>query len=267
MRVLRHGAMAFFVVLFVLAVVPLYAGVHHSRILYWHGDLKEKKIALTFDDGPNEPYTSQILQILKDSHVKATFFMVGKNVELYPDAARAVVADGHTIGNHSYDHHKLSIKTTVQVEVEILKSEKAIETVTGQKTALFRPPYGEKNANTIQETQKLGYVTVEWSVSAEDWRKPGAESIVQNVVSHVQNGAIILMHDGDKWHHGSDRSQTVAALPLIIAQLRQAGYAFVTIPELLKLDVSGPIQTASQQTIIPNATSLSAIRDVKITAN
>src|SRR5579859_5639810 len=93
------------------AFMPLSARVNRPDILYWHGDTSEKKVALTFDDGPNEPYTSQILKILQDNKVRATFFMVGKNVETYPDAARAIVQAGHAIGNHSYDHHNLVTKT------------------------------------------------------------------------------------------------------------------------------------------------------------
>ena len=232
-----------FAVLSMHALTPLHAKANHPHRLYWHGDAAEKKIALTFDDGPNEPYTSQILQILKDNHVQATFFMVGKNVETFPEAARAVAAAGHAIGNHTYDHRDLLKKTTAQIETEVVKSEKAIEAATGQRTTLFRPPYGDRNAQTVEEISQLGYVTVEWSVSAEDWRRPGSPKIVSNVMEHIHSGDIILLHDGDKWRHGSDRSQTVAALPEIITQLRQAGYQFVTIPELLKLDVAGPVQT------------------------
>ena len=237
-----------FVAISIHALTPLHARVNRPKELYWHGDATEKKIALTFDDGPNEPYTSEILKVLKENDVRATFFMVGKNVEKYPDAARAVVAAGHAIGNHSYDHHNLLTKTNAQVEAEIEKTQAAIETATGQKTTLFRPPYGDKNTLTIREARQLGYVTIEWSVSAEDWRKPGPEKIAQNVLAHLRNGDIILMHDGDKWRHGSDRSQTVAALPLIISHLREAGFQFVTVPELLKLDVAGPVQTALQPT-------------------
>ncbi len=96
------------------------------KTLFWHGSPHEKKIALTFDDGPNEPYTSEILKILKDNNVHATFFMVGKNVEMYPDAARAIVAEGHAIGNHTYDHRTLLRKTMQQVETEIVKAGEAI---------------------------------------------------------------------------------------------------------------------------------------------
>jgi peptidoglycan-N-acetylglucosamine deacetylase len=235
---------ALFVIISIHAFTPLHARANRPRLLYWHGDGTEKKVALTFDDGPNEPYTSEILKILKDNHIRATFFLMGENVETFPEAARAIVAAGHTIGNHSYDHRNLLSRTNAQVRAEIAKTEKAIQDTTGVKTTLFRPPYGDKDTLTLQQTRNLGYVMVEWSVSAEDWRKPGPDKIVKNVMHHIQNGDIILLHDGDKWRHGSDRSQTVQALPILIAQIRQEGFEFVTIPELLKLDVPAPLQTA-----------------------
>ena len=228
------GVSVFFA-LSINAYTPLHAKINRPRIIYWHGDLAEKKIALTFDDGPNDPYTSEVLKILKDNRVQATFFLLGKNVEANPQSARDIVAAGHAIGNHSYDHRNLVTRTNAQVRDEILKGENAIERATGQKTALFRPPYGDKDALTLRQTRKLGLVMIEWSVSAEDWRRPGPDRIVHNVVREVRNGSIILMHDGDKTRRG-DRSQTVAALPRIISELRQKGYEFVTIPELLKLN-------------------------------
>src|SRR5262249_7995992 len=161
------------------------------------------------DDGPNEPYTSEILKILNENHIRATFFMVGKNVEAFPETVRKVADAGHIIGNHSYDHRDLLKKSNDQVRDEILKTQEAILKVTGQKPYLFRPPYGDRNAFTVQEAQSLGYVVVEWSDSAEDWRKPGVPEIVHRVVKDARNGSIILLHDGDRAHHGSDRSQTV----------------------------------------------------------
>ena len=217
------------------ALTPLHARVNRPRSLYWHGDSKERKIALTFDDGPNEPYTSEILKILDENHVHATFFMLGKNVETFPETARAVLRAGHVIGNHSYDHRDLLTKTNGQVRREILRTEQILEQVTGQRPFLFRPPYGDKDRLTLQQSRQLGYVMVEWSVSAEDWRKPGPDQIVKNVMKEIGNGAIILMHDGDKTRHGSDREQTVTAVREIITQLRQRGYAFVTAPDLLGL--------------------------------
>ncbi len=215
--------------------MSLLAHTNRAGIIYYHGDTTVKKVALTFDDGPNEPYTSEILSTLKENHAHATFFLVGKNVEAYPEITREIVKEGHAIGNHSYSHKDLVLGTNAGVRREITKAEDAIELVTGQKPTLFRPPYGDKNFLTVEQTRKLGYVIVEWSVTAEDWRKPGTPAIVKRIVDHVQNGAIILMHDGDKSRHGSDRSQTVAAVPLLIEELRRQGYELVTVPELLHL--------------------------------
>ena len=216
------------------ALTPLEARANREHILYWHGDSAQRRIAITFDDGPNDPYTSEILKILADYRVPATFFLVGKNVAANPSTARAIAAAGHVIGNHSWDHRNLVTKTNQQVRDEILKTQDAIEEATGIKTTLLRPPYGEKDTLTVHEAHRLGYVTVEWSVSAEDWRKPGRDRIVQNVVQDVRNGSIILLHDGDKARRG-DRHQTVEALPLILAELQKKGYEFVTVPELLHL--------------------------------
>lgn len=214
----------------------LNAKTNKSGIIYWHGDPSENKIALTFDDGPNEPYTSQILQILRENNVRATFFLTGKNIEVFPDSARAIVRDGHAIGNHTYTHHDCILERNATVRSEILRTADLIERTTGQRTKLFRPPYGSEDFLTRHQTMKLGYIMVQWTASAVDWRKPGPQRIVYNVLHKIGPGGIILMHDGDKWRHGSDRSQTVAALPVIIRELRNRGYQFVTVPELLKLD-------------------------------
>jgi peptidoglycan/xylan/chitin deacetylase (PgdA/CDA1 family) len=214
---------------------PLSAKTNRNGILYWHGDPAERRIALTFDDGPNEPYTSQILDILRTEGVPATFFVLGENVEAHPDIARRIVRDGHTIANHSYTHSDLVFDTKARVRSEILKTEQAIERVTGERTRLFRPPYGYKDFFTVHQSQKLGYVMVQWSVTGQDWRRPGANQIVSNVLKGARPGSIVLLHDGDKWHRGGDRSQTVAALPLMIRALREQGYSFAKLPDLLHL--------------------------------
>ena len=207
----------------------------HSGVIYWHGNLDEKKVALTFDDGPNEPYTSEILKILKDNDIKATFFMVGKNVEFFPETAKAVAEAGHVIGNHSYDHPMMVLEANPHIRNEIERGGEAIEKTTLQHPTLFRPPYGAHDVLTMIQAEKLGYVCIQWSVSSKDWEMPGVQKIIDNVVNHVHNGGIILMHDGSTIHHGADRSQTVAALPEIIRQLKEQGYQFVTVPELLDL--------------------------------
>jgi len=231
---LYRAAVAIILFLLVHAISPLGAHINQPGLIYWHGDTSEKKVALTFDDGPNEPYTSEILQVLRDNNVRATFFVTGKNVETFPETAREIVREGHAIGNHSYSHKDLVLDTNSQVRQEIVKTSDIIEQVTGQRTNLFRPPYGDKDFLTLHQVQKLGYLMVEWTVSAQDWRRPGVSRIVRRVVQGVEPGAIVLMHDGDKLRRG-DRSQTVAALPTVIRELRRQGYEFVTIPELLKL--------------------------------
>jgi len=217
----------------------------HSGVIYWHGDLDEKKVALTFDDGPNEPYTSQILKILKDNNVKATFFMVGKNVEFFPNTAKAVAEAGHVIGNHSYDHRNMVLEMNPHIRNEILRAQGAIQKATGQHPTLFRNPYGAHDVLTMRQAEKLGYICIQWSVSSKDWERPGVERIISNVVRHVHNGGIILMHDGNKISHGADRSQTVGALSEIIRRLQAEGYQFVTVPELLNLSGVSKSNTAT----------------------
>jgi peptidoglycan-N-acetylglucosamine deacetylase len=214
---------------------PLSAHANLPGIIYWHGDAGEKKIALTFDDGPNEPYTSEILAVLRQERVRATFFMVGENVERYPDTAREIVREGHAIGNHSYSHSNLVFDTNKRVRSEILRTEDAIAAITGERPTLFRAPFGDKDFLTIHQARRLGYTMIQWSVTAQDWRRPGVERICRNVLRHAHPGGIVLMHDGDEGRHGSDRSQTVAALPILIRELRAQGYEFVTVPEILKL--------------------------------
>jgi peptidoglycan/xylan/chitin deacetylase (PgdA/CDA1 family) len=203
--------------------------------IYWHGTPEQKVVALTFDDGPNEPYTSEILDILHRYDVKATFFMVGKNVAAYPDTARKIVAEGHAIGNHSWDHPNLIFKTNGQTRQEIMKTEYVIKQITGVAPELFRPPYGGEDIFTLAQIHKLGFVTVKWSMSFEDWKMPGVNKILERT-SLVKNGSIILLHDGNRQIQGADRSQTVAALPEIILRLKKEGYTFVTVPQLLKID-------------------------------
>jgi len=203
-------------------------------VVYWHGDLNQKKIALTFDDGPNEPYTSQILDILKTYNIKATFFLIGKNVETYPEVAKRMAKEGHCIGNHTYNHPELMLKLRIQIERQIKKAEEIIFKVTGIRPYLFRPPYGLDNPWVFVEAEKMGYLIIKWSVSGGNGGKEiSYDKILNKVLNKVENGSIILLHDGNRLIKGADRSQLVRALPLIIEMLENKGYQFVTIPELL----------------------------------
>jgi peptidoglycan/xylan/chitin deacetylase (PgdA/CDA1 family) len=206
-------------------------------VVYWHGDINQKKIALTFDDGPNEPYTSQILDILKTYNIKATFFLIGKNVEAYPEVVKRMVKEGHCIGNHTYSHPELVLKLKSQIRRQIKKAEEVIFKVTGIRPHLFRPPYGLDNPWVFVEAEKMGYLIIKWSVSGGNGGKEiSYDKILNNVLSKVENGSIILLHDGNRLIKEADRSQVVRVLPLIIEILENRGYQFVTIPELLGLE-------------------------------
>lgn len=204
-------------------------------VIYWHGNPNSRGIALTFDDGPNEPYTLQILDILHKHNIKATFFMVGRNVEIFPRTARRVTEAGHVIGNHTYSHRGQLLNTPLRAAKEIKKAEAAIKEATSTSLYLFRPPYGAANRWVLRQAEELGYVISQWSVNAGDWRGAGPGKIKKKVISEVEEGAIILMHDGRNLSAGHDRTSTVAALPEIIRSLKGKGYNFVTVPQLLEL--------------------------------
>jgi peptidoglycan/xylan/chitin deacetylase (PgdA/CDA1 family) len=196
-------------------------------VIYWHGPLHEPSVALTFDDGPSAS-TTPLLDVLAADDVHATFFMVGANVERHPDLARSVVAAGHVVGNHSYSHKNLDLQLEARVDDELDRTSDAIFKATSVRSSLFRPPFGDEDGLVLHEARRLGYVSVEWSVSSKDWTRPGVDRIVTNVLAHVHDGAIILMHDG-----GGDRSETVEAVARLIPELRRRGYALVTVPQLL----------------------------------
>jgi len=190
----------------------------------------EKVIALTVDDGPWPETTEQMLDIFKQNDVKATFFWIGKSLESSPDIARRVVAEGHAIGNHTW-HHWYDQMDAATAADEIDRTAKLIYETTGVKTTFFRPPGGVLNNGLAKYAKEQNYAVVMWSVTSAD-TDPRAQpsAFVNNVLKGAKPGAIVLMHDG-----GGDRSRTVKALPEMIAGLKQQGYRFVTIPELLEM--------------------------------
>ncbi len=199
-----------------------------------------KVFALTFDDGPWPEYTRQILAILKQNNVKASFFMVGQEVARRPEIAREVRDQGHAIGNHSWDHPSRPRDPIAQVE----KTDAIIRRELGFRPTFFRPPYGIMKNGMAAHAMSLRDPVLLWSADSNDWKKPGVATIVRNVVNEAHPGGIALMHDG-----GGDRYQDVEALPIIISQLRAKGYRFVTIPELLKLrDANSAAREAARKT-------------------
>jgi peptidoglycan/xylan/chitin deacetylase (PgdA/CDA1 family) len=191
-----------------------------------------KAIALTFDDGPWPYTTPKILATLKQQKIKATFFVIGKHVKLYPQTLKQVVAEGHVIGNHTWSHEYGSYSQAAAAR-ELDDTAKLVYKITGVKTVLFRPPAGILNNGLVATAQEEKYAVILWSVDSRDWRYRGgtsSPSLVESVVKEAKPGGIILMHDG-----GGDRTTTVQALPQIITQLKKQGYTFVTVPELMEL--------------------------------
>ena len=191
-------------------------------------DSQQKAIALTFDDGPWPKTTTQILDILKENNIKATFFWVGRYLQTYPDIGKQVAAAGHAIGNHTWNHqyHKYNQDGAAR---EIDRTSSLIEELTGIQTSMFRPPGGILNNGLAAYAQKKNYSVVMWSADSFDWRIL-TESLIDNVMRQAKSGGIVLMHDG-----GGNRARTVKALPDIIARLRKEGYIFVTVPELFQM--------------------------------
>ncbi len=206
--------------------------------VYWRGPAGDHQVALTFDDGPNPPYTDQVLAILRRNRIKATFFLIGRNVDTYPDVARRIQREGHAIGTHTYDHpdYMALRETPHQIAQQIAEGVAANERALGERPLLFRPPLGFRNPFYFRAARTQHLIVVEWSCRAFDTKDPGSAEIVRRILAGTHDGAIILLHDGMETHHHADRSQTVAALQPIIDALRQRGYRFVTVPEMMGLE-------------------------------
>lgn len=197
--------------------------------------VKQKVVALTFDDGPNPPYTDRIVDYLHEQHVPATFFVVGVAVRAHPDIVRKEYAYGNAIGNHTWDHAHLILLSRAHVVRELTSTEDEIERITGEHTPIFRPPFGARDFTVISVARQLGLQVIMWSVPLPaDWTQPPPEVIAQRVLRYVKDGSIIVLHDGNKGR-SADRANTVAATKLIVAALKKEGYRFVTVPELVKM--------------------------------
>jgi len=200
-------------------------------------------VALTFDDGPDPTWTPLVLDELRAAKVTATFFVIGSNVVAHPDLVQRILAEGHEVGNHTYTHPNLAVRSKVDVRIELAATERAVQAFSGRGMRLFRAPFfGDAEPQTIDElvpiliAQQLGYTSVGLHVDPLDWETPGADTIVARTVKGVEStdelngGQIVLLHDS-----GGDRSGTVAAIPRIIARLRADGYRFVPVSALAGL--------------------------------
>lgn len=190
-----------------------------------------KKVALTFDDGLHPRYTPKILEILDEYHITATFFVIGTNVEYYPEALEAVAEAGCEIGNHTYSHTNLKNKSDSEIAEELQKCEEAIQKVTGQKPALIRPPEGAYRENLQKTARDMKYQIILWSIDTMDWAHNPADRIVSEALDSLCDGDIILMHD-----YTSGKNTTCDALRILIPAIQSRGFEFVTVSELIKGD-------------------------------
>ena len=188
-----------------------------------------KTVSLTFDDGPNPDATPLILDALASRGVHATFFILGRHAEQWPDLVKRVADEGHQIGNHGYYHRKLHMKSPAYVRRDLELGTRAIEAASGVRPTVFRAPHGFRSPWVTTIANSLGQRTVGWSLGVWDSAKPGVEVIVKRSVEGVREGSILLLHDGDGYDPRGDRTQTARAVPVIIDRLRDEGYRFVTI--------------------------------------
>ena len=186
-----------------------------------------RDIALTFDDGPG-PYTPQVLSVLEQYHVKATFFVIGKMIEYFGASTAREIEDGDVIGDHTESHPMLAHLSAHDQYEELFEQIARVELLGGRRPVLFRPPYGSFNATTFRELKKLHLLMTLWSVDTDDYRQPGVSVIVERALEGAHGGETILLHDA-----GGARTQTIEALPLIIKGLRAKGFNLVTVPKLL----------------------------------
>ena len=196
----------------------------------WEVKTKNKVIALTFDDGPHPRNTPLILDLLKENGVQATFFVTGENLKKYPHIAQEAVNLGHEIGNHTYSHTYSESITKDTISQEIKRTNTLMSSILGQTPIFFRPVGGYHNDDIISAAVEQNHLVVLWSWHQDprDWARPGAYKISQHILKNSRPGDIILLHDG-----GGNRIQTVEALRTVIPLLKEQGYTFVTLSELI----------------------------------
>ncbi|HEY7192393.1 MAG TPA: polysaccharide deacetylase family protein [Gemmatimonadales bacterium] len=194
---------------------------------------RDNRIYLTFDDGPNERATPAILSTLAAYRVPAAFFMVGDHVRRFRALARDVVAEGHVVGNHTYDHVKLTFAGPSKIRTQLQKTHTEILSTTGFTPRSFRAPHGYRSPFLISRILEMSYTVFGWTFGVFDTARPGIEEIRRRVRKRLRKGAIVLLHDGDGYDPEGDRLQTAQALPGIIADARNAGYEFAPLTDLL----------------------------------
>lgn len=200
----------------------------NQQSLYLNGFKGGKKVALTFDDGPDNAITSEIATILKENGVKGTFFFIGDQVKKHSKTAKTISDEGNLVLSHSFNHIQLSKLTEDKIKEQIVKGEEEIYKATGKKTAMIRPPYGDVNEKVLKVAKDQGYKVILWSIDTLDWSQKEKTNIIDNAVSNLRDGEIILMHSN------SDKKETAKALPELIKKIKSKGYSIVTLDQIIK---------------------------------
>ncbi|WP_302104801.1 polysaccharide deacetylase family protein [Polycladomyces zharkentensis] len=209
----------------------------YPRDVILRGPMNRREVALTFDDGPDAVFTQQILNVLRRTGVKGTFFVVGRRVQRYPGVFQRMLREGHEVGNHSWSHPKMSRQSAGQVRTELQRASGEMNRVGNVRPRFFRPPYGALSETVIRVAVAEGYKIILWNVDSLDWSGIPGTALATNVLSHVRPGSIILMHSATG--RGGHLQNTVQALPGIIQRLRREGYRFVRVSELLDIRAYG----------------------------
>jgi peptidoglycan-N-acetylglucosamine deacetylase len=208
----------------------------------WYGhtftglERASKQLALTYDDGPNDPHTFRLMEVLAKHDVRATFFLIGRYVKQRPDIVRELVRNGHIVGNHTFSHPNLIYAPSRQMRNELQQCEQALTDAVGEHGRLFRPPFGGRRPGTLRIARSLGLAPVMWNVTGWDWRGNPAEYIERKITRQVRGGDVILLHDGSHTTFGADRAQTVLATDHLIARYKSEDLQFVTVPQMITED-------------------------------
>ena len=192
-----------------------------------------RQIALTYDDGPNDPHTLRLLEVLAKHRVSATFFLIGKYVQQRPEIAREVIHAGHVVGNHTFTHPLLTFKSESEIKRQLTQCQAALQDAIGAHSNLFRPPFGGRRPSVLRIAHELGLEPVMWNVTGYDWNAPPAAAIESKISNQIRGGNVILLHDGGHKHLGTDRSQTVIATDHLLTRYKSEGFKFVTIPQMM----------------------------------
>jgi peptidoglycan-N-acetylglucosamine deacetylase len=201
--------------------------------VYYSAKTSRKVVALTFDDGPDDLYTPQVLDVLNKHNVKATFFLMGKRAHEHPGIVKRILREGHVIGNHTWGHPNLNKLSEAEIKNELEKTQAELRAITGIHSALFRPPYGNASSSTVDLIDTLGMRTIRWSVDTRDWEGKSVSEMMSTVKKQLKPGGIILQHSAGG--EGQDMTNTVNLLKQLIPSLRKEGYTFVTVPSLLDI--------------------------------